>query len=72
MHTHYIWADSCFTILDLFSYVTFNIGESKSASVTCSSLTECGRCNKSKIFWISSWKNVRTNWFSFWDTLACA
>ena len=63
---------ACFMILDLFSSVKFKIGESKSASVTYSSFIECGRCNKSKIFLISSWKNVTTNWLSSCDTLTWA
>ena len=71
-HIHYIRVHSCFMILDLFSYVTFKIGESISASVTCSSFTECGRCNKYKRLLISSWKNVKTNWLSSCDTLAWA
>ena len=54
-------------ILDLFSYVTFKMEESKSASVTCSSFT-VEDLTIQRFFWISPWKNVTTNWLSSCDT----
>ena len=70
-HTHYIWEDSCFMILDLFSYVTLKMGEPRSGSVTCPSFTECGRCNKLKTF-LDFFMEECYNWLSSCDTLAWA
>ena len=70
-NTRYVWENSCFMILDLFSYVTFKKGEPRSASVICSSFTECWRCNKSKIL-LDFFMEECYNWLSSCDTLAWA